>query len=178
MPENLFSLLNEAQRNILKEVKFLTFQEVDILKIHPKAFEEELVKEIDDLRLVSNKLIELPDAVFEPFLKMENLEFGDQLFVTLDNNLFGNEPSTLKFLTLNNMNLLTLFPDLVRNTPNLEAFTFLGSSSVENANSTAFESLNSLQFFIISSSAPIIVELGVAQLAADLGIDESIIVLR
>lgn len=163
----------KVRDTVFKELENLFFFNVDIFIIHENAFEEELVKDIKTLFFFRNKLSKLPDNVFKPFRALLELDLEIQDFVTLNNNLFGQE-STLSTIFMTRNTKLTSFPEFMRETPNLEALFMRDADSLNTANSAAFENLNNLQELTLSENMPIVVELGPIELINELRIGDNV----
>lgn len=174
LPENAFSLLTQVQKANMKKAIVLGFIRVDLFKVHPNAFEEDLVKQIRLLSFSSNKLSELPDNVFKPFKSIAALGFHNQNFVTLNNNLFG-ETSTLTSTSLTNMPNLVAFPEFLKETPKLVQLTMMQSVNIVEANSAAFVNLKDLYVLYLSTNTRVLVNLGPTELALALNVTESVI---
>lgn len=173
LPERAFSNLTLSQKNKMRIAEFLSFVEVELNKIHPKAFEEDLVEDYITLQLISNNLTELPDNVFSSFKGLMGLELGFQQFETLDNNLFGRS-SSLESLKITDMEFLTSFPEMMRGTPNLVNLFIFRTEGLVNANSGAFDNANKLESIGLSSDTPVVVALGVDELKSALKLDQSV----
>lgn len=172
LPENAFSNLTETQKDQFQTFRTLSFIQVDLFKIHPNAFQEE-VNQIETLFLIENNMVELPENVFKSFKSMTTWAITDSSIVTLNNSLFGEESSLRVFRWLNASKLVS-FPEFMRETPEIEIIQLLGAISLVNSNSAAFENLDNLRSLEITE-APVL-EVGFDQLALDLGINVSVFI--
>lgn len=151
LPENAFSALSSNQKATLKNSFRLVFAQADIQRVHPNAFEQDLVEQIEDLFFIGNNMFELPDRVFNPFRSLNELDITKNEFVTLNNDFFGRD-STVERLRMGLLTELVPFSEFMKQTPRVKLINLDQAPSLIIANSAAFVNLDDLETLQISDA--------------------------